>query len=68
MNFKNINGYPNFRVTILKFLKKFFLIIILLIILVYVTNITAIPEKIVLFEGENLNLGIVFGIFATKER
>lgn len=40
----------------------------LLIILVYVTNITAIPEKIVLFEGENLDLGTTFGISEKKEQ
>ena len=51
----------------MKLLKQIFLIIILLIILVYVTNITSIPEKIILFEGENLDLGTVFGIFETKE-
>ena len=51
----------------MKFLKKIFLIILLLIILVYVTNITAIPEKIVLFEGESLDLGTTLGIVETKE-
>lgn len=55
------------RVTILNFIKKIFLIIILLIILAYVTNITGIPKKIILFEGETLNLGTIFGIFETKE-
>lgn len=43
-------------------LKKFLLIFSLLIVLVYVTNITSIPERIVLFEGEELNLGTVYGI------
>ena len=32
----------------------------------YVTNITAIPTNIVLFEGENYNLGTIFGIFQKK--
>lgn len=54
--------------TILKFFKKIFLIIFLLIVLVYVTNITAIPKKIILFEGENLDLGAIFGIFETKQQ
>ena len=54
--------------TILKFLKKIFLIIFLLIVLVYVTNITAIPKKIILFEDENLDLGAIFGIFETKQQ
>ena len=48
--------------------KKILLIIILLIILVYVTNITGIPKKIILFQGESLNLGKVFGIFEKKEQ
>lgn len=51
----------------MKFLKKIFLEFILIIILVYVTNITGIPEKVILFESESLNLGTVFGIFETKE-
>lgn len=52
----------------MKFLRKIFLILILLISLVYVTNITAIPKKIILFEGESLNLGTIFGIYQTKEQ
>ena len=47
-------------------MKKIFLrvtlIIFLLISLVYVTNITSIPDNIVLFQGENLNLGVVLGV------
>lgn len=47
-------------------MKKFFLrislIVFLLAVLVYVTNITAIPDSIVLFQGEELNLGVVLGI------
>jgi len=43
-------------------LKKILLIFCLLIILVYVTNITSIPSQIVLFEGEELNLGTVYGV------
>lgn len=57
-----------FRVTILKFIKKFSLILILLITLVYVTNVTGIPRKIILFEGEELNLGEIFGITKTKKQ
>lgn len=52
----------------MKILKKIFVELFLLIILVYVTNITAIPEKIVLFEGENLDLGTTFGISEKKEQ
>ena len=47
-------------------MKKIFLriclIFFLLIILVYVTNITAIPNNIILFKGEELNLGVILGI------
>lgn len=47
-------------------MKKFFLrtclIFFLLLILVYVTNITAIPDSIVLFRGEELNLGVILGV------
>ena len=57
-------GYPKNRVTF--FMKKIFLRILLLIflftILAYVTNITAIPNSIILFQGEKLNLGTIFGI------
>ena len=45
-----------------KNLFKVILIILLLISLVYVTNITSIPDNIVLFQGENLNLGVVLGV------
>lgn len=38
------------------------LIVFLLFVLVYVTNITAIPDSIVLFKGEELNLGSVLGL------
>ena len=41
---------------------KIFLVIFLLIILAYVTNITSIPNSIILFQGENLNLGTILGI------
>ena len=40
----------------------------LLLILIYVTNITAIPNKIVLFEGEKHNLETVFGVYQNKEK
>lgn len=51
----------------MKFIKKIFLIIFLLITLIYVTNITSMPKNIILFEGENLNLKTVLGVFQTKE-
>ncbi len=47
-------------------MKKIFfricLILFLLVILVYVTNITSMPDSIVLFQGEELNLGVVLGL------
>lgn len=50
----------------MKNISKVFLILFLLIILIYVTNITAIPDSIVLFQGENPNLNTILGIH-TKE-
>jgi len=46
----------------MKIFKRIILISILLIILIYVTNITSIPDSIILFKGENLNLNTVFGV------
>lgn len=47
-------------------MKKIFLriclILFLLLTLVYVTNITAIPDSIVLFQEEELNLGVILGL------
>ena len=45
-----------------KYLLTSFCVIILLILLIYVTNITSIPNKIILFEGEELGLKTVLGI------
>lgn len=45
-----------------KIFLKIILIIFLLLILIYVTNITSIPNSIVLFKGENLNLGLILGV------
>ena len=44
------------------FLKKFILIFFLLILLVYATNITSIPNQIILFEGESLNIQTILGV------
>lgn len=41
---------------------KIILILILLVILVYVTNITSIPESIILFENDEFNLDIIAGL------
>lgn len=50
----------------MKIIRRFFLISILLITLIYVTNITSIPNSIVLFEGESLKLGTIFGIYINE--
>lgn len=41
---------------------KICLISFLLVILVYVTNITSMPDNVILFQGETLNLGLVLGV------
>lgn len=46
----------------MKNLKKVFLIIILLVIFIYVTDITNVPNDIILFKGEELNLHLVLGL------
>lgn len=43
------------------------IIIFLLILLIYVTNISAIPDSIILFKNEELNLGTVYGLTLDKE-
>ena len=52
----------------MKIFKRTILILILLITLVYVTNITSMPDSIILFKGEELNLGTVFGIYINEEK
>ena len=51
----------------MKKLKPFLLIIFLTIVLVYITNITQIPNSIILFKGENVNLGNIFGVNINKK-
>ena len=46
---------------------KIFIISFLLLVLIYVVNITSIPNQIVLFQGENYNLKTVLGITVNKE-
>lgn len=48
-------------------MKKSFIIIILLIVLIYVTNISNIPNKIILLDGEILNLKTIFGVKKIRE-
>ena len=45
-----------------KIFLKICLIFFLLLMLVYVTNITAIPDNIILFKGEEMNLGLALGL------
>ena len=52
----------------MKIFKRTILILILLITLVYVTNITSMPDSIILFKGEELNLNTVFGIYINEEK
>lgn len=42
--------------------KYFFIIFLLIIILSYITNISQIPERIILLEGENLKFKKLYGI------
>ena len=46
----------------MKFKKSFFLLIVLTIIFVYITNISAIPEKLILFQNEDYELNLLNGI------
>lgn len=44
------------------------MLIILVLTLIYTVNITSIPNKVVLFENEELNLGQTFGITLKEDR
>jgi len=39
-----------------------FILIFLVIALIYISNITNLPEKVILFEGETLNLRAILGV------
>lgn len=41
---------------------KIFIVSFLILLLIYVTNITSIPNNIVLFQGETLKINTVFGV------
>lgn len=45
-----------------KIFLKICLILFLLLLLIYVTNITSIPNNIILFQDEQLDLGLVLGV------
>ena len=46
----------------MNFKKSFFLLIVLSILFVYITNISAIPEKLILFQNEDYQLNLLNGI------
>lgn len=52
---------------IMKKIKRGIFILLLLIILAYTTNITAIPNNIIIFQGEELNLGTTFGLYLKEK-
>ena len=51
----------------MNFMKRTLIIITLLIALIYTVNITSMPDQVVLFKNEELNLGQVFGIVLKEE-
>ena len=55
-------GHPINKEDHMNFFKKAILIIVLLILLIYVSNITNIPDSILLFKGEKFNVKTALGI------
>lgn len=51
----------------MKKIRRVIFILLLLIILAYTTNITAIPNSVIIFEGEELNLGTTWGLFLKEK-
>ena len=51
----------------MKIISRILVIFFLIVVLIYVTNITGIPDSIVLFKGEELNIYTVFGIEIINE-
>ena len=52
----------------MKFLRRILIIVFLIILLIYITNITQLPDSVILFKGENLNLFTVLGIFIKENK
>ena len=52
----------------MKFFRRILIILFLIIILIYVTNITQMPDSIILFKGESLNLFTVLGVFIKENQ
>ncbi len=50
----------------MKIIKKIFIIAILLIIYTYVLAISSIPNNIIVFQGEDININTIFGIKISK--
>lgn len=51
----------------MKNLKKILLILFLLILLIYSSYITSIPKSIILFDGEDIELANLFGIYIKEQ-
>lgn len=51
----------------MNFVKKALIILMLFIALIYTVNITSMPEKVVLFENEKLNLGELSGVILKEK-
>ncbi len=51
----------------MKKIRRVIFILLLLIILAYTTNITAIPNSVIIFQGEELNLGTTWGLFLKEK-
>lgn len=52
----------------LNFIKRMLIITMLIIALIYTVNITSMPEKIILFKDEELNLGQTIGVVLKEEK
>ena len=46
----------------MKTFKKIFIVSLLILILIYVSNISSVPDNIVLFQGEKININTVLGV------
>jgi len=52
----------------MKLFRRILLISFLLIILIYVTNITQMPDSIILFKDESINLFTVLGVYIKENK
>lgn len=51
----------------MKTFRKVFIISFLLLILMYTSNITSIPENVILFQGEHYNVRTLLGLSITQK-